>query len=383
MPRPPLPLGTAGEITVKPTASGKFDARCRFRDFDGTTRQFRKTGATAAAARNALKEAIRDHTRTSGQSEQLTRDSTLAVLADLWLKTIENEGGRTQQTITLYTSNVRKHVLPALGGLRIQEATTGRLESYFMALKSPSTAKVSRVVLTGMFALAARHDVTSVNPVRDTTRKRVKTTKPRAMDLAEIRILREAIVAYQNVVHYGPKRGTDALEIIDVMIGTGARPGEVFALRWCDVDLDESAPTLTVTGTVVRLKGQGLIRQEHGKTSSSHRTIPLIPSVVAALRKQAERNLPSEDGYVFPSAAGTVREPNNFARILRDARPAELEWISPYTFRRTAATLIERMFGADAAAAVLGHSDTAVTRRHYIMRAPVAPDVAAAFAGIG
>ena len=382
MPRPPLPIGTAGEVTTRELPNGKHEARCRYRDYSGTTRQLRKTGTTPAAAKRALKETVRDYTR-NGRTDQLTPDSTLETLSKLWITHIENEGGRTPQTLSLYQANLNRHIVPALGNVRIREATTGRIDAYFVALTSASVAKTSRVVLTGMFALAARHDVIEYNPVRDATIKRSKRTATRALTDDEIKTLRANIVSYQNAAHYGPQRGSDALEVVDVFLGTGMRAGEVFALRWADVDLDAEVPTVTVAATVVTITGEGLVRQAHPKSDSSNRVVVLPPFAVEALRRQQGRRLPSADGLVFPSAAGTLRSPNNFARVLRDARGEELGWVSPHSFRRTHATLVERMFGLDAAAAVLGHSDSTITRRHYVQRASQAPDVSAAFAGIG
>ena len=382
MSRPPLGIGTAGNITTKTLVSGRWEARARFRDYDGRTRQLRKTGASRAAAERALKAAIRDRTRT-GATDELTGDSPLSVLAELWLLSRESEGSVAPQTLDQYRSNVSLHILPALGCVRIREASTGRVDAYFRSLKYASTAKMSRVVLNGMFALSSRHDVIAHNPVRDATVRKGTKPQTRALTVDEIKVLRANVIEWQSIKHYGPSRGTDALEIIDVMLGTGFRPGETFALRWDEVDLHSVVPTATVVATAVTRKGEGLIRQGSPKSASSRRTVVLPPFAADALRRQRARDLPSDGGYVFPSAAGTLRGPGNFARILRAARGDTLGWVQPYTFRRTAATLIERTFGVDAASAVLGHSDTVITQRHYIERAKQAPDVAEAFAGVG
>ncbi len=50
-------------------------------------------------------------------------------------------------------------------------------------------------------------------------------------------------------------RATDLLEAVDVFLSTGARIGQVIALRWEDVDLDTEHPSLTISGTVPRYKG--------------------------------------------------------------------------------------------------------------------------------
>lgn len=46
-----------------------------------------------------------------------------------------------------------------------------------------------------------------------------------------------------------------------------------------------------------------------------------------------------------------------------------------HTLRKTVATPGGRVFGADDAASVLGHTGSAVTARDYVQRSGVAPDV--------
>jgi integrase len=52
------------------------------------------------------------------------------------------------------------------------------------------------------------------------------------------------------------------------MAATGARPNEVLALRWSDVDLLADPPTVTITGTLIdhgRIAGKPLHRQDARK----------------------------------------------------------------------------------------------------------------------
>lgn len=51
----------------------------------------------------------------------------------------------------------------------------------------------------------------------------------------------------------GPKRAPDLLDVVDVLLATGARIGEVLAIRWQDIDLSSERPRLTITGTVVHI----------------------------------------------------------------------------------------------------------------------------------
>lgn len=175
----------------------------------------------------------------------------------------------------------------------------------------------------------------------------------------------------------------DLADIIDVMLGTGCRIGEVAALRWSDADLSTAPATLTVTGIAIRRPGVGLIRQGHAKTDNGCRTISL-PQFVAdvLLRRTVEVVVPNDDDLVFPSATGTLRETSNLERQWSDARKhptmATFELVRLHTFRKTVATLITRATSDEDAAKVFGHAATGVTHRHYIERAHVAPDVSSA-----
>lgn len=73
----------------------------------------------------------------------------------------------------------------------------------------------------------------------------------------------------------GPKRAPDLLDIVHLLLATGCRVGELCALRWSDVDLSASPATVTISGTVVRIAGQVLVRQPTPKTGAGHRTVTL------------------------------------------------------------------------------------------------------------
>ncbi len=83
MPRPPLPIGTYGNITTHPVAGGGYCAVTRFRDHDGVTRKVKRTGPTAAIAKNRLREDLRDRARHPGTG--FGGDSRFRVVAEAWI----------------------------------------------------------------------------------------------------------------------------------------------------------------------------------------------------------------------------------------------------------------------------------------------------------
>ena len=82
MGRPPLALGTAGEIRCYRTESG-YRARALTRDYDGRVRAVERRGRTKTAAESALKLALRDRAQIVGRGH-ITAASRVSALADAW-----------------------------------------------------------------------------------------------------------------------------------------------------------------------------------------------------------------------------------------------------------------------------------------------------------
>jgi integrase len=72
---------------------------------------------------------------------------------------------------------------------------------------------------------------------------------------------------------------------------------------------------------------------------------------------------------LFSSRRATPLAPNNVRRQLRAAlTDAGITDVTPGSFRRTIATEIDRVAGAELAAPLLGHSSPEITRTHYIRK---------------
>src|SRR3954452_20611270 len=117
MGRPPLPLGTMGEIRTYRLPSGRVRAITNYRDFDGRTRRLERVGKSEAQARARLKEACRDRGRTDAASD-ITPDTTVAAVAEEWFTEIRAAvavGERSPGTERAYRDRLDNQVLPALG----------------------------------------------------------------------------------------------------------------------------------------------------------------------------------------------------------------------------------------------------------------------------
>lgn len=362
MPRPPLPIGTWGSVTLRQTG-GAWEARARFRDYDGVTRQVRRTGSSRAGARNALTAALTERAHSVGHD--LTADSPVSEAIARWRTGLAD---RSEGTRRLYAWALDRHLAPAVGRLRLRELTPQAADRVITTISEhhgPGTARTCRTILSQVMGEAVRLDAIDSNPVAATRAPRAAKPDPRALTPAELAALREAVAAHEA----RGRSKSDVADVVEVQLATGMRIGEVLALRWQDVDL--SAGTVTVSGTVAHTaeRPRRPFRQDRPKTSSSRRTLRLPGFGLDVLMRRSLT--PLDDTLVFPSRAGTVRDPESVERTLRRIRAGiGMEWVTTHTLRRTVATALGT---PEAASAQLGNG-AGVARRHYIQRPDVAPD---------
>ncbi|WP_018588844.1 tyrosine-type recombinase/integrase [Salinispora arenicola] len=160
------------------------------------------------------------------------------------------------------------------------------------------------------------------------------------------------------------------------MLATGARIGEILALRWEDLNLAAERPTLTICGTLVFVKGKDFFRQPWTKSDAGYRMITLPRFAVGMLLARKVIAADNPHNAIFASRRGTWLSPNNVRRQWRQARAdTDLAWVTPHTFCKTVATLIKEKADTKSATAQLAHSSEDVTDTYYIAKPLQAPDV--------
>ena len=176
MARPPLPIGSWGEISTwvvqtddedKPT---KYKSQARYRDHDGHVRPVSAYGKNKTAARQSLLKKLQDRTKT-GPGGDLTAIHKINHLLDLWVTKFKEQiadGTRSPTSLDTYLRAIKNHVRPALGELRIGEVNTPRVDTVISKIKKntgPPTAKTCRAIISGMMQLAVRYGAITVNPL--------------------------------------------------------------------------------------------------------------------------------------------------------------------------------------------------------------------------
>ncbi|WP_174688241.1 tyrosine-type recombinase/integrase [Corynebacterium mastitidis] len=355
-------------MTLTQLDNGKWRADTRLRLPGGKNVRVRATGASRTAAKRNLEERCQQRLQGSDSTE-ISTTSPLNRLLEEWLPRHEV----SERTKEIYAQNIRLHITPGIGDVRLNELTTPLLQLFLEGL-SPANAKTARAALGSACSLAVRWGLMAHNPVRDTRLARQKRKPVRALTDAEMDAYRARLVEWCGGNQHGPKRGEGLVEIMDVVRGTGCRIGEVLALRWQDVDLE--AGTITIAGTIDEGRG----RKDMPKTEKSRRTIHAAPIAVEALKRQWGKEYREFLGEpVFPTATGEYRTVRNTETRLRAAR-GDMK-IVPHDFRRTVATRIEARYGMLAASRHLGHESTSVTEQVYLAAPAVLPDYTEALEG--
>lgn len=374
MARPPLPIGTFGSITTNEVRPGVYRARTRFRDFDGVTREIKGTGRSAAAAVRELKTKIADRSAPSG--DLIGPDMRISQVADIWLSLYRAEQRSEATTANEYQRVIENVINPAIGNIRLREATAGRLERLIRSQDSHSRRKKTKTVLKMMFDAAVIDDALPANPVSSTSRLRGQKKDVQALSVEDLNAVRSAVDSWMTKKRPGPKPNQDMPDIIDLLLATGCRIGEVLAIRWTDIDLSATPPTVSISGTIKTETGKGTYRKPKPKSDSSKRTIALPPFAVDVLMRRRVEQRPNHYNSVFATRNGTWHQVGNIERRWRTIRAdTGFDWVTPHTFRKTVATLIDRLVDSDTAARVLGHSSDAITKEFYIEKDRTTPDV--------
>lgn len=362
MGRPPNEIGTHGNVRTYRLAPDRWQARTLVRDPDGRTREVKRNGKSESAATRALKAAIRDRVHATATGT-ITPDTRFSEAADTWL-TDPSTRKLSPNTYQQYARVLRVHIKPGLGGLRCREFTVPTASAFLATIETrrgAPTARMCRSVLSGIGSwLAIRGAITS-NPVRDTGRITAKPSRrPRALTLAEARDL----VMWLGYCDDAIRR--DIPDFLRFMLATGLRVGEAAAVRIDDVDM--GLRVVMVTGNIVRITGEGLIRQEDESSKLHPRVLDLPPWAVGMLRARQELRATKPGCPLFPAQRGGWRDPSNTAADVRDALDwCGYQWATSHTLRRTVATLMDVEGGLSprAGADQLGHANPGMTMSRY------------------
>ncbi|MBP7861377.1 tyrosine-type recombinase/integrase [bacterium] len=334
----------------KDKSSGNFGIRVRYygKDFKkiiGTDK--RKAELAWLEIQNEIKLA-----KLSGQDwqgfEKLRRATKPRTFAKAASDYLEERAHYKASTLSTYRYTLSRDLLPAFGNHALQSIGASELRKFQSKLSdrvSPTRVNTVMQLLRSILSNEEKEGNLDKDPSRAV--RRLTERKPKIDPLSE----EDLEIALSHVdAFYKP--------LYTVLAFTGARPNEMLALKWQDIDWKKESISIT----------KGRVRGVEGmpKTRSSEREIPMLPRVKEALEELKQRPTQSRDGYIFIDKKGMPINKHLDRIWSRGLRAAGLRHRPSYQLRHSFATqCIMKGFPLPYIAKLLGHSTIDTLVRHY------------------
>jgi integrase len=225
----------------------------------------------------------------------------------------------------------------------------------------------------GMFSWAVENELLPVHTHQALKRVRgLRKGRSAARETVPV-----APVPEESILATLPHLSPQVAAMIQLQLLSGARPQEVISIRPCEVitsgDVWVYQPRSHKTehfdrGKVIVLgpQAQAILRPWLDRDPELH---CFVPAEVAAWQRRRSSGreeeispIEGEHAAVLPRAPGQKYTRHSYrTAITRACRRAGIPSWSPRQLRHSRATLIRKVYGLEAAKAVLGHSDTKIT----------------------
>lgn len=323
------------------------------------------------------REAEKELTRWTAEIDRGTAvDTTKQTVAEFlrhWLDTVAKHRVRPT-TLEDYRATIENHIIPALGGIAVQRLTPAQVQAFYSAkrgefasgTKGPNAGNGARTVqlchrrLSQALAQGMKWGTVSRNVCDAVDSPSAPPKRGKTWAASDVR----RFLAVAEKDRWG------ALWV--AALTTGARQGELLALRWRDVDF--SAATVLIRQSLAVLDAKPVIQAP--KTRAGERTIAVDPGLLSAFRAQRERQDLERGAFdpvladldlVFTTALGGPLHPSNVHRAFHAL--IDEAGVPPITFhemRHThASLLIGNHVDIPTVSKRLGHAKSSITMDTY------------------
>jgi integrase len=343
-----------GEGGIYQRADGQWCASISL-GYDGNGKRIRKVvyGATKKDVQGALRKIQNDD---AAGVDIATSRTTLGEWLTRWLALVKPTV--EPNTYGPYERHVRLHITPHVGRVQLAKLAAVHVQGMYSALTATGVSAVLQRKV-GTTLTIALNEAVRLNMIPGNAAGKVR--KPKAAK-PEIEVFDP-----EQVGSFLKAARTDRLfPYYLTALDSGARPGELFALLWEDVDFDGGF--ISITKSLEEISG--ILRVKPTKTAKSRRRIDLSPDTLAILAELRKATLAAGriGSPVFHDKEGGYLRLSNLAK--NSFKPilvrAELPSVGLYTLRHTCATLL---LLADQPAKVvserLGHSSITLTLDTY------------------
>ena len=289
-----------------------------------------------------------------------------------------------------YRSLWNKHARDDLGNMKVTEVKQSHVRAVYSRMSkagyAKSTIQLLRTMLYPALELAVNDDLIRKNPA-----------KGAFLDYGRAPVKRKALTAdqQQRLLQFAEESRFYRVHVplLQVMLGTACRCGEIIGLTWSDVDFENGHITIDHQLTYKDYGDGWKFHRREPKTEAGKRTIPMTEEVREALIEQRKNQLATGtssnveiDGlrnFVFTTRNGRPVMPSDINNILKNLvdgynalerktaknefrKPALIPHISAHILRHTGCTrLSEKGMNPKVLQYLMGHADITVTMNVY------------------
>jgi len=349
-----------GYVFSRTTRHGRVHGiRYRVRTTDGTWKH--KAETVNSPRRKDAQKILAERLREVNRGLKLPVETSFQQFsADHWETYVsQNLKPSTQAS---HRSNLRTHLLPAFGKLRLSEISPLQIMDLLKEKEASGLKPKSRlnlyVLLQKMLNLAVALELLNTNPIRRVPKPRVERVEKPSLSPAQVKAIADNMPAHLKA-------------LIVLLYLTGLRIGEALALKWCDVDFDHSKLYIRRSvwhGTEQTPKSRRSIRAKH-----------LLDGLEQVLRRHRELCVQTEpEDYVFANGSGRSYDPDDLRkRALYPAMDkAGIKRNTPgaygfHLFRHSAGSQMHAVTGdLKQTQGFLGHSGIGITSDVYVHLKP-------------
>lgn len=287
--------------------------------------------------------------------EKFSKAAKPRTFGDAAIDYIEERADYKQSTIKAYGYILNQALLPAFGRLPLKEITDSRLRKFQVELGTQKTtggkvlsqSRINTVMqlmrsILGQEKRAGRIDRNPSEAVRRLDEPKAKIDP---LTDEELNLVLSCVTPHYRA-------------FFTALAYTGARPNEMQALRWSDIDWRSKKISIT----------KGRVRGHEGlpKTASGDRVIPMMPQIENELLLLKQSKVVSLDDYVFTNRNGKPIDKHMDEVWKRALKKAGLRHRPSYQLRHTFVTrCIIQNLPIPYIAKLIGHSTIDTLIRHY------------------
>ena len=300
-----------GEGSLRKRKDGRWEGRYTAGNDPTTGKPIHKSvlAKTQSEAKEKLKQAI-------AEAEKLdmsrAKSYTLGAWIKLWYE-VYAEPRLREKTKHYYLNYIDNHIIPELGNTPLEKLTTIQIQKFYNDLqKSGRIQRYTHIKLKdkGLSTRVVRGIHTLLNNcLEQAVAERLLLTNPAKgcrlpkLEKREIKILPEDKIG--PYLAEAERRGLLAAFYLELT--TGLRRGELLALLWTDLDVENM--TISVSKQVNRINGELVVSQP--KTPNSVRKLAIPQRAVELLVEEHAKHPHSPYLFVSPKT-GTMFDPDSF-----------------------------------------------------------------------